>query len=278
MNTISIYQYDDYRLFLRDLYLECKKSDPELSSRRFASKAGFSNPGFFNDVIKGRRKLSDDAREKMVAAFSLSAIEAQYFRLLVAYAQSKDEETRHEIYQKICLRKNRSSWTRLNPAQSRYYQDFRYPLVCTALMAFDCYDDFESLARFIYPPLSSSVVKKCVEDLCEWGLVIKNVNGKYEAVNNFIEPSPTLKEHVKQINRDWILHAAEALMKVSAANRHISTMLLSVSHTKAKVIAKKIEQFRQEIWDLLEDDNETPKSVMQLNIQYIPRSKNGEKS
>ena len=53
--AINIYAYDDFRLYLDDRYEALKKSDPDCSARNFARAAGFSNPGFFNDVIKGRR-------------------------------------------------------------------------------------------------------------------------------------------------------------------------------------------------------------------------------
>ena len=33
---------------------------PELTYRGFAKLAGFSNPGFLGDVLRGRRKLSED--------------------------------------------------------------------------------------------------------------------------------------------------------------------------------------------------------------------------
>lgn len=61
---ISIYKYDDFRMFLKDKYEEMKQIDPSCSARNFARKAGFTNPGFLNDVIKGRRNLSLEARKK----------------------------------------------------------------------------------------------------------------------------------------------------------------------------------------------------------------------
>ena len=50
-SAVDIYAYDDFRLFLKDRYEAWKREDPEGSARGFARKAGFTNPGFFNDVI-----------------------------------------------------------------------------------------------------------------------------------------------------------------------------------------------------------------------------------
>jgi uncharacterized protein (TIGR02147 family) len=109
--------------------------------------------------------------------------------------------------------------------------------------------------------------------------VIIQPSGRYTVTQRFVEPPATLMEQVKQLNREWILHAAEALMRLPADKRHMSTMLLSLSPEACRTIGNKIERFRQEIWDVVEQDKEEPSCVMQLNMQYFPRSKtrNGER-
>ena len=82
---MNIYEYDDFRLYLQHCYEQRCKEDPSYTCRKFAAEASFTNPGFLNDVIKGRRKLSREAVGKMIRVFGLSEIEADFFRLLVAY-------------------------------------------------------------------------------------------------------------------------------------------------------------------------------------------------
>ena len=270
---IDIYQYDDYRLYLKDSYELKFSEDPSYSYRKFAKEAGFTNPGFLNDVIKGKRKLSAEAREKMVKVFSLSTVEAEFFRLLVEYSQIRKPDIKQQIYSRIVFRRNRSLFARLNPALSRYYQDYRYPLIRSAIMASDFRGDYDELGRFVLPPLPASVVKKYVRDLCDWGMVVQDSEGKYRVTDQFVEPPATLRDLVKQINREWIIQSLEPLMKLPVEKRHISTMLLSVSgETKGK-IQDKIEEFREEIWRLVRDDAGDPDRIMQLNIQYFPKSR-----
>ena len=103
---MNIYEYDDFRLYLKDRYQEKCANDPTYSYRKFAVEATFTNPGFLNDIIKGRRKLSNEAIEKMIKVFHLSEIEAEFFRLLVAYRQTKDEERQQELYRRILFRRH----------------------------------------------------------------------------------------------------------------------------------------------------------------------------
>jgi uncharacterized protein (TIGR02147 family) len=275
--TASIYAYDDFRKFLKDAYVAMKKSDAACSARSFAAAAGFTNPGFLNDVIKGRRTLSKEARRKCAAIFRLSESETEYFDTLVEYGQAKKETKRQEWYKKILSRRNRSAFTKINPALSKYYQNFLYPLIYNALMACDFRGDCEMLSDFLYPPVPAAQVQSTIDDLCAWGLVIRQPSGRYTVTQRFVEPPATLMEQVRQLNRDWILHAAEALMRLPGDKRHMSTMVLSVTPEACKTIGQKIEQFRQEIWDIVKQDGSEPSCVMQLNLQYFPRSKAKER-
>ncbi len=272
-SEVDIYAYDDFRLFLKDRYEAWMRLDTEGSVRGFARKAGFSNPGFMNDVIQGRRTLSPDSSEKIVAVFGLEEREADYFKLLIKYSRVKDPSLRQELYRKILFRRNRSGFARLNPAQSRYFQDYRYALVYNALMAIDFRGDYEQLSNFLFPPIPPAQLAKCVADLCEWGLVIRSDDARYRVTRRFIEPPPTLKEHVRQLNREWIVQAADALMRLPPESRHMSTMMVSVSAGTCRDIARKIEEFRDELWQLVANDGEEPSCVMQLNLQFFPRSR-----
>lgn len=271
---IFIYKYDDFRLFIKDKYEEIRQIDPECSTaRKFAHKAGFTNPGFINDVVKGKRNLSIEARKKLEKIFRLNESEVEFFKLLVEYGRSKKEEEKDKIYKKIVARRNRSAFTKLNPAISKYYQDYRYSLIYNALMSYDFRGDYNALSDFIYPPISPSILREYIEELCSWGMVIKQRSGRYTVTQRFIEPPETLREQIKQLNREWILHAADLLMKLPSDRRHVSTMLLSISPETAKKIAEKIEEFRDEIWRLVQNEPNNPSCIMQLNLQYLPRSK-----
>ena len=269
--AVDIYRYDDFRLFLADCYKDKKANDPDCSQRGFARDAGFANPGFFNEVVKGRRKLSKAASSKMVKAFGLSATEAVYFELLVQYGQARDELKRANVYKDILSRRNRSSFTRLNPLLAKYYQDYRYPLVRCAIEASGFSGDYGRLAEFIDPPLQTAAVIKIVRDLCDWGLVQQQSDGRYALTQKLIEPPDTLRHLVRELNGEWIKHAYVALRRLPPDKRDISSLLVTISDDNYKVIQKKINDLRDEIFTIARDDT-NPQRVMQLNVQLFPRS------
>jgi len=272
---MDVYGYEDFRKFLADSFEEKRKAPADeggkYTHRRLAADAGFSNPGFFNDVVKGRRTLSDSAQDKLAAAFGLKAGEAEYFKLLVAYGQSKDPQERDDLYRQMLFRRNRSSFVRLNPINSKYYQDYHYPLVRAAIQVFDFRGDYDALAHFIRPAIPVATLKKCVRDLCEWGLVAQAPDGRYHPANKNQEPAPSMGDLVKRLNREWVIQAADALFMFPKEERYIYSALLTVGKETFQEIQRRIEKFREEIIALAKRE-EKPDRVMQFNIQHFPRS------
>jgi uncharacterized protein (TIGR02147 family) len=54
----DVFQYLDYRAFLRDYYKEKKAASKTFSYVNFARKAKISSSGFLLHVIKGERNLT----------------------------------------------------------------------------------------------------------------------------------------------------------------------------------------------------------------------------
>jgi uncharacterized protein (TIGR02147 family) len=269
---LDIYQYDDFRQFLRDAFEARKKEDSAFSHRQFAETAGVKNSGTLLHVIQGKRALSDKVRETCVQVFGLKGVAADFFRLLVEYGQEKDPGNKSEIWRELQNRRAHSSFVRLNSAQVRYYEDTAYALILGAVEAMDFRGSYEDLATFLNPPLPLAKVKKFVRDLCDWQLLRQDASGKYHVVSRFIEPPSTLKTPVRLMNQDWITQAADALLKIPPQERHISTSILAVSEsTRAKILAR-IEAMRHEIFDLVAADS-AAETVMQFSMQFFPKSK-----
>jgi len=272
---MDIYGYDDFRKVLADLYERRKASLPGYTTRAFARECGLANPGHLGDVVKGRRRLSDAVLEKMIPVFDLKPQEADFLRLLARFGQARREAAREDAWKQILSRRARSGFARLNPSLARYYQDYRYPLVRSAVEACDFRGDYGKLAQFLDPPLPVAVVQKCVRDLCEWGLVRQERDGCYLVTDSFVEPPATLGGVLRALQKTWIAHGSEAIQRVPPARRHVSTILLSVSGSAQERIQQRLEAFREDVFSILREDRD-PDRLMQLSLQYFPRSRAAE--
>jgi uncharacterized protein (TIGR02147 family) len=274
----DIYQHDDFRAFLKECFEERVRASQETGGRKYSQRqlardAGFANPGYFNDVLKGFKPLSDNAADKLAAAFGLKPHEAEFLKLLADYGQERNPEKKAALYKQVLSRRNRSRFTRLNPALSKYYQDVRYSLVRGAIEVLDFHGNYEALAAFLDPPVPVAVVKAIVRDLCEWGLAEQGADGRYVTTRSIVEPSPNLVGMSRAMNAEWLSMARDALHRVPKDERHVSTMIVNISDSLHAELLERVERFREEIFRRVEEDTGEPGRIQQLTIAYVPRSR-----
>src|SRR3989338_3815356 len=87
-----IFEYDNYREYLRGLYDHLKVARGHFSYRYFSRMAGFRSPNFLKLVIDGDRNLSGESIEKFIKALKIQNKEAIFFRNLVLLNQSETLE------------------------------------------------------------------------------------------------------------------------------------------------------------------------------------------
>ncbi len=67
----NIYNFSDYRDFLKDRYRQLKEADPVFSFRHFSKQAGFGSPNYLKLVMDGKRNLSAEAVFKFAKGLRL---------------------------------------------------------------------------------------------------------------------------------------------------------------------------------------------------------------
>ena len=62
----QIYEYSDYRQFVKDYYLENKARNHAFSLRYLAQKAGINSSAFFKFLMEGKRNLTKTATADLI--------------------------------------------------------------------------------------------------------------------------------------------------------------------------------------------------------------------
>ena len=86
---ISIFDYTDYRLFLRDFYEAKKEQNPAITHRSIAEKVGFKSSGFFTQVLQGKSNISDEMADNFASFCKLKKQERAFFKTMVAFNQAR---------------------------------------------------------------------------------------------------------------------------------------------------------------------------------------------
>jgi plasmid maintenance system antidote protein VapI len=117
---LNVFDYNDYRILLGDLYKEKKDQWPAFSYRYICTKVGFASAGFFTNILNGKRNISDELIFKFAELFNFSRVETEFFELLVHYDQSKDPERRKYYHDKM-IASRKSAIRELTAEQNEYF-------------------------------------------------------------------------------------------------------------------------------------------------------------
>jgi len=267
--NISIFEYDDYRTYLKDLYEHLKKTRTRFSYRSFSSKAGFRSPNILKLVIEGKRNLSAQSIEKFAYALKLRKDEAEFFRILVNLNQARTVAEKR-LYAEQLMRFR--PFRRIHPItkdQYEYYtQWYNIPIrEMLALPAFS--EDATWISRALVPPISPRQAKRALDLLLGLGLVARDNDGRLVQKEAFITTGDeVISTSVKGYHREMIQKGSEAMDRFRAQDRDISSVTLALSEKSFKQIKSLIQQFRKELLAIA-DQEKSPEGVFQINFQLF---------
>lgn len=270
MKDVVIFEYDNYRVFLKELYTSLKQTKPQFSYRYFSQKAGFRSPNFLQLVIEGKRNLSAESIEKFIHALKLNRREGDYFRILVHLNQAKTIDER-KLYAEQLMRFGTFRYIYpLRREQFRYYADwYNLPVrELTALPGFS--EEPEWIARSLIPPISPQQARKSVDLLLQLGLLERDPSGRLVQTDAFVSTGDEVTAaSVVHYHREMIRKGTEAIERFEPAERDISAVTMALSDKGFREVKALVQRFRKEVLAIANQDDQ-PQDVYQLNFQLFP--------
>jgi len=130
---MNIFDYLDYRLFLKEFYEERKKTKSFFSYRYMGNKVGM-DPGYLVRVMQGRLHIAEASIDKFCALCKLNEKEAAYFSAMVNFAKAKSERQIKLYFEKAPFPQGRQGAADRR-IQYEFYQKWYYSAV-RALIGF----------------------------------------------------------------------------------------------------------------------------------------------
>lgn len=278
-NKINIYDYSDYRKFLQEFYELEKSLDPTFSYRVFATAVNM-DASLLVKILQGKRHVSPKCIETFVQFFRFKEAKAEYFREMVAYGKAKTDEQVRKHFE--TLQKMRPAACReLDEARYRYFQQWFYPMIRSALDVFDYRgpQDAAKLSESSVPKLTATQVQTAVDALLQLGLAHTRKDGRVVPTEAHLKT----KEHwLSACISDYQASIAELARKSIAdtpkEKRDISTLTMALDSKQIEKIREILAETRKSIVNVV---NAMPSqicdSVYQLNFQLFPMMKKEER-
>jgi uncharacterized protein (TIGR02147 family) len=272
----TLFEYMDYREFLRDLIEAFKMENPAYSMRAFAAKLA-CNPGQFNRILKGERNLLPAHIVEIGTIAKFSKKEKRFFELLVSYNHAKKQTEREYFYDQMQQFRN-ANVKQVSSEQYLLYSHWYYLVIRELLSIVNCDDQSEDqckrFSKLLDPSISISEMKDAFETMLRIGVIEKKADGRIAPAERFTASGGEVPQVI--VNRfllEFTDLARRALDIVPRNKRRFSTLTFSASQQGFQKISERIDEFRREILGIIEEDQNELDRVYHLNFHLFPVSK-----
>jgi uncharacterized protein (TIGR02147 family) len=265
-----LFQYFEYRQFLVD-FIDFKKNiNKKYSYRYFSSRSGFSSTNFLSMVVKGKRNLTTNSISKIAKGLGLNKQERAYFEDLVLMNQAKEHEQKDYYYQRMLCSKPFKKIRQLSKSSYDYFSNWYNPVIREMIQFVPPPMDTELMASLIRPRIKESQVKDAIALLLKLNLIEKKSKGTYQKADAVLTTGDEIQSlQIVNFHKSMMNLAEKAIAEISAKDRDISGLVLSIDHRNMKAIKQKISTFRRELVEMA--SNETGENqVIYVQIHAFP--------
>lgn len=268
----SVFEYHNYREFLKDSYNSLKAQDRKYSFRFFSKLAGFKSSSTLKMIMDGKRNMGPRCIDQFGQALKLKQEESSYFRMLVLFNQAKTASEKQNYAQALMHFNDFKKNNPLTESQYNLYAFWYIPVICEMAGLPGFKNDPEWIAKKLKPNITTSEARKALAQLVQLQLLVPTKNGKLvKAKMNLRTTDEVASTAIAQWHRDMMKLAADSIDLIPRDQRDISSITCSMSLNTAKKIKEKIQKFRKEIMEFAAQD-ESPNMVYQLNFQLFPQA------
>jgi uncharacterized protein (TIGR02147 family) len=265
----SIYEYTNYRDYLREFYERKKKSSSSFSYKFFSKLADIKAPNFLKLVIDGKKNLTIENIYKFAKALKLNKSEYEYFENCVKFNQSKNEEERYMYLQRMLkLRKNKLAVKFLDDRQYKSLSKWYYFVLREMVLLTDFNDDPKWISKRLRGQMTTYEVEEAIQLLEEIHIIEKD-GDRYRQVDDFVTSSDEVTSLLlRMFHREMIKKASEALSIIPIQEREYQAFTFVLKESMIPMMKQKIKEFIMSLAKEVSPLNEG-EDVYQLNVQFF---------
>jgi uncharacterized protein (TIGR02147 family) len=267
----EIYEYLDYRIFLKDYYVEHKTRNPSFSYGAFARLAKFKSKGLLHDVLSGKKSLSKESAFRIAEAMKLDEKAISYFQLLVDYGQATTLKEKSFLFRKLGDTGPLSKVRQLREDGYEFYSQWYYHTLLEVLPLIRFRGDYEALGQMLNPPISAKQARKGMELLLQLGLIVETRTG-FQLSDKLLSSGEDVQAMaLRDFHLQNLEMAARAIDSVARPDRDLSCLVVALSKPGFIKVSKEIAAFRKRIMKLSTED-ENPSRIYHLGFLAYPTS------
>ena len=187
---VNVFEYQNYREYLRAYYNEQKATKLSFSYRSFSKKANINTSSFLFHVIQGKKNLTKNTIVKISNAIGHQKEESEYFENLVFFNQAESITEKTYYYSRLIEVRRPLAIENVDKDRYEYYSTWYHSVIREVVTFFDFQNDFQALGKFLIPPVTEREARDSIHLLERLGVIELDKDGLYHQTSNLIATKP----------------------------------------------------------------------------------------
>ncbi len=266
-----LFEYDNYREYIKDYYAYMKKESSHFSYRYLAQRADINSSGYFKSLISGDKNISHSNIDKVARALNLYDDFKKYFIILVSCNQTENGIEKGRLQSQLASLRIVHSIPLLEEHQQTFYHKW-YHSIIRELVTAPKGATVSSIQNALYHALSHEEITDSIQLLLYHGLIEKK-SDHYVQTNTLIKSGQSIDANSVQFYQMQMLQKAmEAFEIVPVGEKLMSSTTLFYSDESMATAVDLIRNLRKSLLELALKES-APEKAYQLNLNLFPLSK-----
>ncbi len=275
MTKNSLFEYTDYRAFLRAHAEDRKKANPRWSYSLWAKRLGLAGTAPLTMILNGQRQAGPKLAEKMVHYFEFNARQREYFLDLVNLQKAGSDSSLSVLLMEKLKKNNPQREFKLLDSQTfEAISSWQHYAVREMTQLPDFQEDSNWISERLRVKITPREVSKAIETLERLKLLARNAQNKLRPTQAEIQTTQDVSsEAIKRFHEQTLDLAKASIREVPVSQREVGAVTLTVSSSKIQKAKDLIRKFQDEFTALIEEPS-LGDSTYQLNVQFFPLTEN----
>ncbi len=275
-SRVDIFQFLDYRTYLRAFYDAEKAAAETFSYRAFSMRVGLSSPNHLKRIIDGDRRLRGEMVDRYAKALALDPSRTRYFRALVQFTDATDSKRREAAYRVLRSFRQYQEAHRLDDRHAAYHGQWFVPAIRELAGRRGFRAEAAWVAEQLRPSISVKQAEDALELLFELELLEKDPkSGRVRRTERVVTTGPqTWGAHITRYHRTMMERASASLDEFGPNERDLTSVTSCVDAGSIARFKELIADFRRQCVAEAEQ-SVNPAQVIQINIQLFPLTGDG---
>jgi len=268
-----IYEYEDYRAYLKAIYEFRNRGKEKFSLRMFGKEAGFSSPNYLKMVMDGDRRLGPEGIRKFIKGLGLKSKEREFFENLVRFNQTESDQDKARYFERMQRNKRYKEIKQLESDQYNYFSHWHNAAIRELIEHPDFKEDPQWIAQTLCPSIKPEQAAEALELLKRLKMIEYNDEGRLMASESIVASAPQVYSVALANFHQQMLHrASDSVTKIAPKLRDMTSITFALSEKDFADIKKRITQFRRSLLSAYDPKSQAFDRVYQMNFSLFPLS------